>query len=158
MLSELVGTLSVVATYLSPFTSPLLPSPLRRFYSTIYRTVFRSSDLLLGAAFGAAFSGITGALGLYVQTKYRERLVHRWEEEERDKPIEVRTGEVLDDGIVGLIGNTPMVRIASLSELTGCEILAKCEVRVAPARVEECILIVSKSTSTRAGPSKTGSS
>ena len=31
------------------------------------------------------------------------------------------------DGALGLIGNTPMVRIHSLSEDTGCDILAKCE-------------------------------
>mmetsp|Transcript_2122 Transcript_2122/g.4873 ORF Transcript_2122/g.4873 Transcript_2122/m.4873 type:complete len:405 (+) Transcript_2122:46-1260(+) len=31
------------------------------------------------------------------------------------------------DGFTGLIGNTPLVRVASLSEETGCEILAKCE-------------------------------
>ncbi|KAG0292183.1 hypothetical protein BGZ98_002684 [Dissophora globulifera] len=31
------------------------------------------------------------------------------------------------DGIAGLIGNTPMMRIKSLSEATGCEILAKAE-------------------------------
>ncbi|KAL3133324.1 hypothetical protein ABBQ38_007201 [Trebouxia sp. C0009 RCD-2024] len=30
-------------------------------------------------------------------------------------------------GLAGLIGNTPLVRIASLSEATGCEILAKAE-------------------------------
>lgn len=34
------------------------------------------------------------------------------------------------DGIEGCIGNTPMVRIRSLSEATGCEILAKAEVRL----------------------------
>ncbi|KAF9147830.1 hypothetical protein BG015_010461 [Linnemannia schmuckeri] len=31
------------------------------------------------------------------------------------------------DGVAGLIGNTPMMRIKSLSEATGCEILAKAE-------------------------------
>jgi hypothetical protein len=29
------------------------------------------------------------------------------------------------DGYVGLVGNTPMIRIKSLSDATGCEILAK---------------------------------
>ena len=32
------------------------------------------------------------------------------------------------DGVAGLIGNTPMMRIKSLSEATGCQILAKAEV------------------------------
>ena len=34
------------------------------------------------------------------------------------------------DGIEGTIGNTPLVRIKSLSEATGCEILGKAEVCV----------------------------
>lgn len=33
------------------------------------------------------------------------------------------------DGIEGTIGNTPLLRIKSLSDATGCEILAKAEVR-----------------------------
>jgi cysteine synthase len=36
--------------------------------------------------------------------------------------IEVRRGEVVR-GVEGLIGNTPLMRINSLSDLTGCEIL-----------------------------------
>lgn len=32
------------------------------------------------------------------------------------------------DGIEGCIGNTPLIRIKSLSEATGCDILAKAEV------------------------------
>ena len=34
---------------------------------------------------------------------------------------------ITTDHITGLIGNTPVVRVDSLSRLTGCEILAKCE-------------------------------
>jgi cysteine synthase A len=34
----------------------------------------------------------------------------------------------IPDGIEGCIGNTPLFRIKSLSEATGCEILAKAEV------------------------------
>lgn len=33
------------------------------------------------------------------------------------------------EGIEGCIGNTPLLRIKSLSDATGCEILAKAEVR-----------------------------
>lgn len=36
------------------------------------------------------------------------------------------------DGIEGCIGNTPLLRIKSLSEATGCEILAKAEVCTVP--------------------------
>ncbi|PQP93869.1 cysteine synthase 2 [Prunus yedoensis var. nudiflora] len=31
------------------------------------------------------------------------------------------------NGLLGAIGNTPLIRINSLSEATGCEILGKCE-------------------------------
>lgn len=37
----------------------------------------------------------------------------------------------IKDGIDGAIGNTPLIRIRSLSEKTGCDILAKCEVSLA---------------------------
>ena len=31
------------------------------------------------------------------------------------------------DGILGAVGNSPLIRIASLSDATGCEILGKAE-------------------------------
>ncbi|KNE61162.1 hypothetical protein AMAG_06913 [Allomyces macrogynus ATCC 38327] len=34
---------------------------------------------------------------------------------------------VHDDGVVGMIGNTPLVRLTTLSELTGCDIYGKAE-------------------------------
>lgn len=37
--------------------------------------------------------------------------------------------EDIRDGIEDCIGNTPLIRIKSLSEATGCEILGKAEVR-----------------------------
>jgi len=36
--------------------------------------------------------------------------------------------QLICDGVAGLIGNTPMMRIKSLSDATGCQILAKAEV------------------------------
>jgi cysteine synthase A len=38
----------------------------------------------------------------------------------------------IPEGIEGCIGNTPLFKIKSLSEETGCEILAKAEVRTSP--------------------------
>ena len=35
----------------------------------------------------------------------------------------------IKEGIEGCIGNTPLIKIKSLSDYTGCEILAKAEVR-----------------------------
>ncbi|KAI9143463.1 pyridoxal-5'-phosphate-dependent enzyme, beta family protein [Paraphysoderma sedebokerense] len=49
----------------------------------------------------------------------RSRAKKRIKSTERD--------EVIADGVVGLIGNTPLIRIKSLSDYTGCEILAKAE-------------------------------
>lgn len=51
------------------------------------------------------------------------------EDEERASSWATRAGRAggIVDGIEGTIGNTPLVRIRSLSEATGCEILAKAE-------------------------------
>ncbi|KAH9318391.1 hypothetical protein KI387_020160, partial [Taxus chinensis] len=38
-----------------------------------------------------------------------------------------RRKRVVDDGVIGAIGNTPLIRIKSLSNFTGCQILAKAE-------------------------------
>ena len=40
--------------------------------------------------------------------------------------IDIRAGQIVK-GVEGLIGETPLMRIESLSELTGCEILGKAE-------------------------------
>jgi cysteine synthase A len=43
--------------------------------------------------------------------------------------LKVRSGPpAIVDGIEGCIGNTPLLRIKSLSDATGCEILGKAEV------------------------------
>lgn len=43
------------------------------------------------------------------------------------QPIELVRGGSILSGVEGLIGNTPLVRIQSLSDLTGCDILGKAE-------------------------------
>jgi cysteine synthase A len=50
---------------------------------------------------------------------------------EIDKSL-ARGGGNIKDGIEGCIGDTPLIKIKSLSEVTGCEILAKAEVLKAP--------------------------
>ena len=35
--------------------------------------------------------------------------------------------EITQKGILRIIGNTPMIKLESLSQLTGCNILLKCE-------------------------------
>ncbi|UZJ55470.1 hypothetical protein CBS101457_004790 [Exobasidium rhododendri] len=44
----------------------------------------------------------------------------------RNGHIDIRSGEIVK-GVEGLIGETPLMRIESLSRLTGCEILGKAE-------------------------------
>ena len=67
--------------------------------------------------------GITlGASTSYFLSHRRKRCKHL-EKEERALPE-----EDIVDGIEGLVGNTKLVRIRSLSRATGCEILAKAEV------------------------------
>ncbi|TQD94358.1 hypothetical protein C1H46_020044 [Malus baccata] len=41
--------------------------------------------------------------------------------------LSLRSKENHRDGLVGAIGNTPLIRINSLSDATGCEILGKCD-------------------------------
>src|SRR6266542_751717 len=48
----------------------------------------------------------------------------KFDENTRKQPSDVRSGDIVD-GIEGLIGNTPLMRIKSLSDATGCEILVK---------------------------------
>lgn len=50
------------------------------------------------------------------------------ETEEERKELREELYEEIVDGIEGCIGNTPLLRIKSLSEATGCDILAKAEV------------------------------
>ena len=56
-------------------------------------------------------------------------------------PSEFRPTENIVDGIEGCIGNTPLVRIKSLSEATGCDILAKAEVWL---RLSSGLILVSE--------------
>ena len=46
------------------------------------------------------------------------------------KPNTVIPDVNIPDGIEGCIGNTPLFRIRSLSEATGCDIFAKAEVNI----------------------------
>ncbi|KAH9055062.1 PALP-domain-containing protein [Lactarius vividus] len=61
-----------------------------------------------------------------VISAYKKRRDHNAVEEASPRPIELRSDEVLD-GVTGLIGNTPLVRINSLSNALGVEILGKAE-------------------------------
>ncbi|WFD01758.1 cysteine synthase [Malassezia obtusa] len=67
-------------------------------------------------------------------TFWSPRLSKRWTPQRIDsdapehfEPVELRRSGKTVDGVAGMIGNTPLMRINSLSELTGCEILGKAE-------------------------------
>ncbi|KAG9120945.1 hypothetical protein FRC07_003309, partial [Ceratobasidium sp. 392] len=76
---------------------------------------------------GVALSISTSSLSGYVAR--RRRIAREKAEGARDyvpRPIELRSDEIVS-GVVGLIGNTPLVRINSLSDALGVEILGKAE-------------------------------
>lgn len=97
--------------------------------------------VLYGILIGFSLSVTSTSLALYFQQRKRERIQDQFE----PRPIELRSDEVVD-GVAGLIGillsayllfasfvhnrsgNTPLVRIQSLSDALGVEILGKAEV------------------------------
>lgn len=100
-----------------------------------------------GILIGVSLSLTSTSVALYYQERKRERLSRQFEA----RPIELRSDEVIK-GVTGLIGqyhspyenrnlssivtlainigNTPLVRINSLSDALGVEILGKAEVRI----------------------------
>ncbi|KAI8993955.1 PALP-domain-containing protein [Trametes punicea] len=78
--------------------------------------------LLYGVFIGLALSLTTTSVIDYFQQRKRKHAELTFE----PRPIELRSDEVVD-GVTGLIGNTPLVRIKSLSEALGVEILGKAE-------------------------------
>ncbi|PWN51822.1 PALP-domain-containing protein [Violaceomyces palustris] len=111
------------------------------FLANSYRSQ-RKTTFLLGFVTGLviSLSSLTSAFYLAErrERKRRKRRLRRYgldddDEEERLRrdargrdTIEIRSGQVVR-GIEGLIGNTPLMRINSLSDATGCEILGKAE-------------------------------
>ncbi|KAI0780249.1 PALP-domain-containing protein [Fomes fomentarius] len=78
--------------------------------------------IFYGVLVGFALSLTTTSVISFYRERKRERLPPTFE----PRPIELRSDEVLD-GVTGLIGNTPLVRIPSLSNALGVEILGKAE-------------------------------
>ncbi|KAJ4479181.1 tryptophan synthase beta subunit-like PLP-dependent enzyme [Lentinula aciculospora] len=80
--------------------------------------------LFYGILLGLSFSLTSTSLALFFQARRRRRLAAHDHFEPR--PIELRSDEVLN-GVTGLIGNTPLIRVNSLSDALGVEILGKAE-------------------------------
>jgi len=78
--------------------------------------------LSFGIALGAS---TTYLLSSHTQTSHSTITIRTPRPQEDD---ETNLTEDIVDGIEGLIGNTKLVRIRSLSLATGCDILAKAEV------------------------------
>ncbi|OJT08788.1 Cysteine synthase 2 [Trametes pubescens] len=84
----------------------------------------RSSNkyLFYGVLVGLALSLTTTSVVSYFQQRKRKQAELTFE----PRPIELRSDDVVE-GVTGLIGNTPLVRINSLSDALGVEILGKAE-------------------------------
>ncbi|KAF9023964.1 PALP-domain-containing protein [Hymenopellis radicata] len=78
--------------------------------------------ILYGVFLGFSLSITSTSLAVIYERRKRERINARFEA----RPIEIRSDEILS-GVTGLIGNTPLVRINSLSDALGVEILGKAE-------------------------------
>ncbi|KAF8070786.1 tryptophan synthase beta subunit-like PLP-dependent enzyme [Lyophyllum atratum] len=78
--------------------------------------------VLYGVIVGFSLSLTSTSLALYYQSQKRHRLTAKFV----PRPIELRSDEILS-GVTGLIGNTPLIRINSLSDALGVEILGKAE-------------------------------
>ncbi|CUA68904.1 cysteine synthase A [Rhizoctonia solani] len=86
-----------------------------------------SRDITIGVALGIALSISFTSVSNYIDR--RRRIERERADGARDyvpRPIELRSDEIVN-GVVGLIGNTPLVRINSLSEALGVDILGKAE-------------------------------
>ncbi|WVQ78769.1 hypothetical protein IAT38_000860 [Cryptococcus sp. DSM 104549] len=101
--------------YLSSFTSAFSFERFR-FPSRVTR------DLIWGIIAGITVSLSSTSAALILQDWRRKRAVRRIP----PRPIELRSDEIVP-GVIGLIGNTPLMRINSLSDALGVEILGKAE-------------------------------
>ncbi|KAJ3824122.1 tryptophan synthase beta subunit-like PLP-dependent enzyme [Lentinula raphanica] len=106
-----------------PWWSTINP---RNFLPSWYKSPSQASlrYLFYGLLLGFSFSLTSTSLALFFQARRRQRLAAQ--ERFEPRPIELRSDEILK-GVTGLIGNTPLIRINSLSDALGVEILGKAE-------------------------------
>nr|KIR83946.1 cysteine synthase A [Cryptococcus tetragattii IND107] len=79
-------------------------------------------DVVWGIILGITLSLSSTSAALILQEWRRKRATQRIP----PRPIELRSDEIVP-GVTGLIGNTPLIRINSLSDALGVEILGKAE-------------------------------
>lgn len=94
---------------------------------------------VLGAVLTAAVTEASKRFGLTQEGISAEQKVKQQEHSNgsiKGKSLEKlgsslgKGAESIREGIEGCIGDTPLIKIKSLSDFTGCEILAKAEVRL----------------------------
>lgn len=83
-------------------------------------------DLLIGLILGIALSLTSTRVTMLIQGWRQRRAKQRAIQRMPPRPIQVRSDEIVQ-GVPGLIGNTPLIRIASLSDALGVDVLGKCE-------------------------------
>jgi len=85
-----------------------------------------SHAILVGVAIGASLAVSSRSLLSYLY--YRQRFLKDSEDQTEfsPRPIELRSDGIVD-GVAGSIGHTPLLRINSLSNVLGVEILGKAE-------------------------------
>ncbi|KAB5591253.1 Cysteine synthase A [Ceratobasidium theobromae] len=115
-----------------------------------------SRDITIGVALGVALSISASSVSNYmIKRRQREREREREHADRvRDyvpRPIELRSDEIVN-GVVGLIGNTPLVRINSLSDALGVEILGKAEFLNPGGSVKDRVALKSKCRDARSHP------
>ncbi|KAF9527286.1 tryptophan synthase beta subunit-like PLP-dependent enzyme [Crepidotus variabilis] len=79
-------------------------------------------NVFIGILLGFSLSASLTTIGLYARRRKEKRELEQF----TPRPIELRSDEIVS-GVTGLIGNTPLVRINSLSNALGVEILGKAE-------------------------------
>ncbi|WWD16644.1 hypothetical protein CI109_101074 [Kwoniella shandongensis] len=79
-------------------------------------------DIVWGVVLGIGLSLSSTSAAWYFQDWRRRKAIKRIP----PRPIELRSDEIVP-GVIGLIGNTPLIRINSLSDALGVEILGKAE-------------------------------
>ncbi|KAF6763137.1 tryptophan synthase beta subunit-like PLP-dependent enzyme [Ephemerocybe angulata] len=81
-----------------------------------------AKHVFYGFLIGLSLSLTTSSLAMLHQSRKKEKQASRLP----PRPIELRSDEIVN-GVTGLIGNTPLMRINSLSDALGVEILGKAE-------------------------------
>ncbi|CAG8565926.1 13140_t:CDS:2 [Funneliformis caledonium] len=86
-----------------------------------------SRQLIYGLLLGVILTLSTNSLRRWLRRKNGDKFNgNKRELNSPRRPSDVISEDIVD-GIEGLIGNTPLMRIKSLSDATGCEILGKAE-------------------------------